>query len=167
MYYVLQGRFETVRRTLKVRRPPASLIMACHEIGKRRTATERHTQSSALIGPEGPVTIAAHPITARSASVGLSRERGEGKGNRISPENVRVRTTQGCRPGKSLKDWPSRQQRGRRPHTGRQARVPDHGNSMRSAELSIPLTGFPIDWRKTGRQEKPQPKERDGASRGR
>lgn len=59
--------------------------------------------------------------------------------------NIR-RTTQGCRPGKA-----SQQQRGRRPHTGSQARLPDHGNSMRSAEISIPMTGIPNNWRKTGR----------------
>ena len=87
----------------------------------------------------GPVTTAAHPITARSASVGLSRERGGKEGKQISnitQKNVGERTAQSCRPGKS-----SQQQRGRRPHTERQARVPDHGNSMQSAERS-----YTADW---------------------
>ena len=36
----------------------------------------------------GPVTTAAHPITARSASVGLSRERGEGEGKQSGISDV-------------------------------------------------------------------------------
>ena len=143
---------QTARRTLKVvRRLPPSLIMACHEIGKRRTATIDWTR-----GPCHDRSASNNSeICLRRAFTG---KRGEGKGNnsRISP-----RKTSENVPHKAV---------------GRESRRNSSGDDARilNARLVcqtmvtrcnpprevIPLTGFPIDWRRTGRQKKPRPGSR-------